>query len=196
MPFGRGFKSETERTIADIRKNLELGPDEQVDLPAVADYLGIEVRRADELVDVQLLRELESLHPGAFSACTFRPRPGHIVIVYNPLHAASRNNSDLAHELAHIVLRHELTKLERMGDLSYFVCNAQQEEEAAWFAGSLLLPRDLLLIDLRRGLSSAAIAKKRKLSEAMVTYRINVTGANRQLARARAMRPPGAGPRR
>jgi Zn-dependent peptidase ImmA (M78 family) len=181
MPLGRGFKAEAERSIDDIRRQLELNDDDQIDPLRLASHLQIEVRKADELVDLQSLRELESLHPGAFSACTFKPNPERTVIVYNPLHQITRRNSDLAHELAHIILRHELTRLERLGEVSYFVCDAQQEEEAAWLSGCLLLPRKLLLADLRRGSKIPDIARKRRVSEAMVTYRINVTGVTRQL---------------
>jgi hypothetical protein len=181
MPLGRGFKAEAERVIEDIRHDLGLAADQQIDPLRLAEHLGIEVRRADELVDVRALRELESLHPGAFSACTFKPKPGRTVIVYNPLSSVARRNSDLSHELAHIILRHELSRLERLGALSYFVCDASQEEEAAWLSGCLLLPRKLLLADLRRGLTASDIARRRRVSESMVTYRINITGATRQI---------------
>lgn len=194
MPLGRGFKAEAERVIEDIRSDLGFAEDQQIDPLRLAEHLDIEVRRADDLVDVRALRELESLHPGAFSACTFKPRPGRTVIVYNSLNSAARRNSDLSHELAHIILRHELTRLERLGELSYFVCDAAQEEEAAWFSGCLLLPRKLLLADLRRGLTAADIARRRHVSESMVTYRIKVTGVTRQLgafARRRASRTRG-----
>ena len=195
MPLGRGFKAEAERIIEDIRNDLGLAEDEQIDPLRLAEHLGIEVRSADELVDMRALRELESLHPGAFSACTFRPAPGRTVIVYSPLSSISRRNSDLSHELAHIILRHELTRLERLGELSYFVCDASQEEEAAWLSGCLLLPRKLLLSDLRRGLTAAQIARRRRVSESMVTYRINVTGVTRQLG-AFAHRQPSRTRRR
>jgi len=182
MPLGRGFKAEAERIIEDIRNDLGLAEDEQIDPLRLAEHLGIEVRSADELVDMRALRELESLHPGAFSACTFRPAPERTVIVYSPLNSVARRNSDLSHELAHIILRHELTRLERLGELSYFVCDASQEEEAAWLSSCLLLPRKLLLADLRRGLTAPQIARRRRVSESMVTYRINVTGVTRQVA--------------
>ncbi len=187
MPLGRGFKAEAERIVDDIRRDLDLDSDDQIDPLQLAEHLRIEVRKASDLVDLAELRELESLHPGAFSACTLKPRPDRTVVIYSPLNSVARRNSDLAHEISHIVLAHELTRLERLGELSYFVCDALQEEEAAWLSGCLLLPRELLLSDLRRGLSAAAIAKKRHVSEAMVTYRINVTGVNRQISRGRAV---------
>ena len=188
MALARGFKAEAERVVADLRRDLGLSERDQIEPFGLASRLGIEVKSAADLIDMQSLRELETLHPGAFSACTFRPREDRTVVVYNPLNSAARRNSDLAHELAHIVLNHAMTQLERIGSLSYFVCDARQEEEAAWLSGCLLLPRGALLADLGRGLSTAEIAKRRNVSEAMVTYRVNVTGARRQFERARAAR--------
>jgi hypothetical protein len=196
MALARGFKAEAERIIADVCRDLKVPADQQIDPIRLAEQLHVEIRSAGDLVDVRSLRELEALHPGAFSACTFRPRDDRTVVVYSPLNSVARRNSDLAHELAHIILGHKLTRLERIGDLSYFVCDAAQEEEAAWLSGCLLRPRHLLVSDLRRGLSAADIAKRRRVSEAMVTYRINVTGAMRQLHRAQAGRRPVRAARR
>lgn len=66
---------------------------------------------------------------------------------------------------------------------SFLSCDREQEEEANWLAGCLLLPRPLLIRCLLRRMDEAAIAASCKVSEEMVTYRINVTGVKRQLAR-------------
>ena len=141
---------------------------------------GIEVRAGDELVPRERFRELERIQPESFSACTLRPSPERVVVVYNPLSARSRRSSDLAHELAHILLDHELSRLERLGDVTFFSCDAIQEEEAGWLSGCLLLPRALLLAEVRRGTSAKEIAKKCGISEQMAQYRLNVTGVLRQ----------------
>ena len=83
-----------------------------------------------------------------------------MVVVYNPLSAKSRRRSDLAHELAHTLLDHELSRVERLGDVTFLSCDPTQEEEAAWLSGCLLLPRALLLAEVRRGSGAAEIAKK------------------------------------
>ena len=146
----------------------------------LASLLGIEIRAGDELVQRERFRELERIQPDSFSACTFRPSPERVVIVYNPLSAKSRRRSDLAHELAHILLDHELSRLERLGDVTFFSCDAIQEEEAGWLSGCLLLPRALLLAEIRRGVSAKEIARKCGVSEPMAQYRLNVTGVLRQ----------------
>ncbi|MCC6179450.1 MAG: ImmA/IrrE family metallo-endopeptidase [Chloroflexi bacterium] len=180
----RGFKAEAERLAEDLRSEMGLGSADPVPPTSIAEHLGVEVRVGDELLSRERFRELEKVQPGAFSACTFRPNPTRIVVVLNPLSSPARRNSDLAHELAHVLLDHELTRLERLGDVSFFVCDAVQEEEAAWLSGCLLIPRPLLLSLLQRRMSTSEIAKELCLSESMVTYRINVTGARRQLRSA------------
>ena len=108
MALRRGFKSEAERIARNVRVELEMNAAEPVSPEALAELLGIEVRAGDDLVPRERFLELEEAQPGAFSACTLRPSADRVVIVYNPLCAESRRTSDLAHELAHTLLSHEL----------------------------------------------------------------------------------------
>jgi len=106
-------------------------------------------------------------------------------VVYNPLHPPARLASDIVHELAHVLLNHRLSRVEQLNGISFLSCDVDQEEEANWLAGCLLLPRPLLMSCLLRRMDEAAIATSHGVSEQMVTYRINVTGVRRQLARIR-----------
>ena len=180
MALRRGFKSEAERIAKRVRTELGMSAVQSVAPKVLANLLGIEVRAGDQLIPRERFDELEKLQPGSFSACTLRPSPDRVVVVYNPLSSKSRRRSDLAHELAHILLDHELSRLERLGDVTFFSCDAIQEEEAAWLSGCLLLPRALLLAEVRRGASPGKIAKKYGVSERMAQYRLNVTGVVRQ----------------
>ena len=180
MALRRGFKSEAERIARGVRSDMGLNAAKSVAPEDLASLLGIEIRAGDELVQRERFRELERIQPDSFSACTFRPSPERVIIVYNPLSAKSRRRSDLAHELAHILLDHELSRLERLGDVTFFSCDAIQEEEAGWLSGCLLLPRALLLAEIRMGVSAKEIARKCGVSEPMAQYRLNVTGVLRQ----------------
>ena len=86
----------------------------------------------------------------------------------------------LAHELGHILLDHDLSRIEKLGDLTFLSCDAVQEAEAAWLSGCLLLPRALLLAETRRGATASEIATACGVSEDMARYRLNVTGVIRQ----------------
>ena len=180
MALRRGFKSEAERIARGVRSEMGFNAAKSVAPEDLASLLGIEVRAGDELVPRERFRELERIQPDSFSACTLRPSPERVVVVYNPLSARSRRRSDLAHELAHILLDHELSRLERLGDVTFFSCDAIQEEEAGWLSGCLLLPRTLLLTEIRRGVNAKEIAEKCGVSEQLAQYRLNVTGVLRQ----------------
>ena len=123
MALRRGFKSEAERISRDVRAQMHKNPADPLSPLEVAELLGIEIRSGDELIPLERFKELEDLQPGAFSACTLTPSRDRTVIVHNPLYAESRRNSDLAPELAHTLLGHELSRIERIGDLTFLSCD-------------------------------------------------------------------------
>ena len=180
MALRRGFKSEAERIARDVRTELGMKAAQSVEPEVLAKLLGIEVRAGDELIPRERFSELENIQPDSFSACTLRPSPDRLVVVYNPLSAESRRRSDVAHELAHALLDHDLSRVERLGDVTFLSCDPTQEEEASWLSGCLLLPRTLLLAEVRRGSGAKDIAKKCGVSERMAQYRLDVTGVVRQ----------------
>lgn len=180
MALRRGFKSEAEEIAKRVRAELGMSAAQSVAPEVLAELLGIEVRAGDELIPLERFVELKQLQDDAFSACTFRPSADRVVVVYNPLSAESRRRSDLAHELAHVLLDHELSRIETLGDVTFLSCDTTQEEEAVWLSGCLLLPRALLLAEVRRGSSEKEIARKCGVSEGMARYRLNVTGVVKQ----------------
>ena len=180
MALRRGFKSEAERIARDVRTELGMKAAQSVEPEVLAKLLGIEVRAGDELIPRERFSELENIQPDSLSACTLRPSPDRLVVVYNPLSAESRRRSDVAHELAHTLLDHELSRVERLGDVTFLSCDSTQEEEAGWLSGCLLLPRTLLLAEVRRGSGAKDIANKYGVSERMAQYRLDVTGVVRQ----------------
>ena len=180
MALRRGFKSEAERIAKQVRADLGLNCSQSVTPEMLANMLSIEIKSGDELIPRERFDELDQIQRGAFSACTLRPSNGRVVIVYNPLSPHSRRTSDLAHELSHILLDHNLSQIERLGDITFLTCDQTQEEEAAWLSGCLLLPRALLLAEVRRGSDAKTIANRYRVSEKMAQYRLNVTGVVRQ----------------
>ncbi|MFN8629185.1 MAG: ImmA/IrrE family metallo-endopeptidase [Chloroflexota bacterium] len=123
---------------------MGLRPTDPLDAQAVAAHLRIGFRRADQLIPLEALEALERLQPGCFSACTL-PGPVGPVVVINPLNSPGRQQSDAFHEISHIVLRHPMRHLERLGDLVFFTCDPDEEEQANALASTLLLPRPALV---------------------------------------------------
>ena len=180
----RGFKAQAERLAEKIRSEVGARNSGDLDAAALAAHAGAGVRRADELTSLSKLKELEALQPGAFSACTFQVM-GRSVIVYSPLASYGRTQSDLAHEVSHIILGHQVQTIQQLDGISFFTCDPDEEQEANWLAGCLLLPRKLLLQAVSRGLSARDIAKEYGVSSSMAEFRIRATGVSRQLRAAR-----------
>jgi Zn-dependent peptidase ImmA (M78 family) len=163
---------------------MALKPSQPMDTALLTQHVKGELRSAGELTSIEKLETLDELQPGAFSACTFTVSGRH-VIVYNPLASPGRRNSDIAHEVSHIILNHDVKTVHSIGSLNFFTCDAEQEQEANWLAGCLLLPRRLLFTLARRGMTAQDIAEQCEVSVQMAEYRLRTTGITRQL---RAMR--------
>jgi hypothetical protein len=182
----RGFKAEAERTAARLRSELNVAADARIDVDLLAKYLGVSVRRADELVSISDLNRLNALQDGCFSAATIHLPNGAIVTITNPVNVSTgRRDSDLAHELAHVILKHLPSQVDRLGDLTFFDCDPEQEEEANWLAGCLLLSRPLLLNAARNRLTAEQVAERNNVSVEMARFRLNASGVYLQMNRAR-----------
>jgi hypothetical protein len=169
---------------------MGLQPHDGLIIRDLAQHLKVEIFAADELVDRAKVEELNRLQPGAFSAVTFHLPGGRTAAVYNPCSDDARTNSDIAHELAHILLDHDVRELQQLGGHTFLTCDPEQEEEANWLAGCLLLPRPLLLREVFAGADATAIATKHQVSIPMARYRLNTSGVLLQARRARPRRTP------
>ena len=108
-------------------------------------------------------------------------------MIYNPMHSRGRQASNIVHELAHIMLKHEPARVvfsqdEQMATRTF---DPRQEDEANWLGWTLLLPRDALVAARRRRMAKAEIAQEYGVSENLVRYRLQVTGVDLQMKRVR-----------
>jgi Zn-dependent peptidase ImmA (M78 family) len=110
------------------------------------------------------------------------------LIVYNDAHSRARQATDLTHELAHLLLAHKpaLVFLNPVKDLLLRTFDQNQEEEASWLAGCILLPRQALITARAQRKAVSEIADEYHVSNDLVTYRLNVSGVTRQMSRRRA----------
>lgn len=176
----RGFKAQAERRSIELREELGLRDRDELPMELLANRLGAELRSAADLIDISRLERIDALQPGAFSACTFEIGDRR-VIVWNPLSTAARTQSDIAHELSHLDLKHKVQEVKTVGDLTFFGCDPDEEQEANWQAGCFLLPRPLLVAELRAGNTVAGIAERYNVSLQMAQYRVRATGVQRQV---------------
>jgi Zn-dependent peptidase ImmA (M78 family) len=100
------------------------------------------------------------------------------MIVVNDAHSRGRQASNIAHELAHSLLWHDPSPAFD-GDATR-EWNAEQEEEAQWLAGALLISEEAALSIVRRRLSLADAAQLYRTSVDMIRGRLNVTAARKR----------------
>jgi len=187
----RGFKAWAERTARMIRGELGLTPTEPL-LPAkLAAYLGVELLTPKQIPGLprNVIDQLLVHDPWGWSAVTIADS-GRPLVIYNPRKSGGRQASDIAHELAHLVLDHEPGTLVLSGDgqMAMRSFNQKQEDEANWLAWVLLLPRDALVLCVRRRLAPPAIADAYGVTEVLVNFRLSTTGVTRQFQRLHARR--------
>ena len=95
-------------------------------------------------------------------------------IVHNPSHAPTRRESNLMHELAHILLKHKMVGFDpKTGLPQRRDCD---EDEATYLGGCLQIPRRGLLWAVQRKMQLPEIAAHFSASEDMVRFRSNMTG--------------------
>ncbi len=188
MPFRRGFKSQCERRSVEFRRTLGLQQHAALSADRLAAEIDVTVWSVEDVegVSTEAVRVLVDEADPSWSALTMRVGPYHL-IVYKPVSSVGRRNSVVMHELAHIILGHELASACILEDGSLVPGNfdQDQEDEADWLAGTLLLPRPTLMSIRQRGLSDDAACREHLVSLDMLQWRFRMTGVDYQLARRR-----------
>lgn len=180
MTLPRGFRAEAEREALRLRKEMKLKTTDSIDPIKLANHIGVKVISADELVDRTRLEELERIQKFSFSAATFDIRDRHFIVT-NPLRSRSRRASDIAHEVAHILLKHELSEVREINDVPFRTCRPDEEEQATSFGGTILLPRPMLVAAARLGKTPEEIALDHDVTVDMARFRYNSTGVAKQV---------------
>ena len=178
----RGFKAKCERTSLSLRKDLGLNDYDAIDPIHLATKLGAKVWSLHDVpgLSTEALSHLSSAEGDEWSAITV-VCDGTEIIVPNPSHSPGRSASDVAHELAHLILGHESGDM-FMSDDGFMLrdFNDKQEAEADWLAGAILLPRKALEHIKYNHVSAEDVAEQYGVSEQLFEYRCRMTAVNRQ----------------
>ena|SRR5579885_3117563 len=184
MAFRRGFKSEGNDIVVEVRHELGLSLYDRLDPYRLAALLEIPVVGLSSLLeDAPAVDHLLRAEPEVFSAVTVFA--GHArTIVHNDAHARVRQVSNLSHELSHALLLHPPTPaLDNNGCRHW---NQDIEDEANWLSGALLVPEAAaILIAKGHWPDRADAARHFGVSQQMIRYRLNTTGALVRVQRAR-----------
>jgi Zn-dependent peptidase ImmA (M78 family) len=185
----RGFKTKAENLALELRKQLELSPDDRLDPSALAEFFGIPVIDLPELAadgaSAEAVRYLLQDAPEAFSAMTICYEEQRIIVV-NPAQSDGRLANSLVHELAHVALNHEPQRAIAFGGCRKW--SQDMEDEADWLSGALLVPRIAAVRIARQGAPVIHAADHFGVSVRLMEWRLNHTGARRQVERARQKR--------
>ena len=187
----RGFKAWCERTANDYRRALGVAPSAPLDPRSLANYLGVRVARPEDIPTLSeaARRQLVEVDPDSWSAVTVAVGAARLVVL-NSGHSDARQRSSLAHELAHLILNHatDQTQLSHEGLLFRGTFDREQEEEANWLGGCLLVPREGLFRATLATADESALAAGFGVSPHMIRWRLQATGVLRQLRWRRPMR--------
>lgn len=181
----RGFKTYAENLAIQVREEMGIPAHGRLCAFQLAEFLGVPTLGFSKLSEGAKSagvteKQLKALEMEVHALC-FPLGAGH-AILYNDKNHPTRQQSDVAHETSHILLRHPLADIVS-GAVSQR--SKEIEEEAAHLGGALLLPRPAAIRVLRQGMSIDAVAAEYGISNEIVTYRCNVSGARQIYVRAR-----------
>lgn len=183
----RGFKALAERSAVIARSSLGIPDNAPLDAWAFAKHLKVlVVDLADLGLALDAVNQLTVFDGDSWSAMTLQDRGTHLIVI-NPSHARTRQQSDLMHELSHIQLSHTAARVEisQSGLMLLSDFAEEQEQEADWYAAALLAPRQALVEMRSHRASVAEIATHFRISEALCEWRLRMTGVDVQMRRAR-----------
>jgi Zn-dependent peptidase ImmA (M78 family) len=186
MSFRRGFKTEANEIVAEVRTELGLTLYNRLDPPALAEWLEVPiVGLTDFLSQAPEVQHLLYVEPEVFSAVTVFAGSQR-TIVHNDAHAVTRQRSNVCHELAHALLLHPPTPA--LDDTGCRHWNQNIEDEASWLSAALLVPEAAAMAIAKGRWTNADAARYFGVSPAMIRFRLNSTGAMTRVRRARAAR--------
>jgi Zn-dependent peptidase ImmA (M78 family) len=172
----RGFKSKAEKLSISLRDQLSLKAWEPICAFKLAENLKIPFYKATEFVSTE--NEIETLKRNEWSALTMETKMGNQIIIFNPFHSNQRQQSNIMHELAHILCEHKRNteKYDFAIPFGMHEFDEIQEEEAICLGATLQLPKACLFWSIKRNLTNEEIALRFNSSTEMVRYRMNITG--------------------
>jgi len=130
----RGFKAEAERLSERYRTELGVSKFSPLDAFKLANHLGIDVYTVDEAFEgnEHLPAYLKMCDPDQFSAMWMSNENDEKIIIHNSKHSVYRQQSNIMHELAHVIRKHEIpdeqARLCSLFNLHYY--NPLHEQEA------------------------------------------------------------------
>jgi Zn-dependent peptidase ImmA (M78 family) len=177
----RGFKTEAKSLALELRAEIGLDAYAPFDPYAFASEYGIRVVQLSGLDGAardHFLRADGSALSGALI-----PNGSGVVILENDAQPLTRRRTTMCHELAHVVLEHQFGV--SLSDERKCGLGGDQEAEADWLSGEMLIPNDGAFRLARANATDEEAADAYDVSLAVARWRMNHSGARKVMLRAR-----------
>jgi Zn-dependent peptidase ImmA (M78 family) len=184
--FQRGFKARAEKWGISVRKDLNLAEHDPLDAILLAEHFGISIFSIDQIFDdYQTHPAYKTLKSkDGFNAVLMSNYEGEKIIIHNTNQSAKRQQSNLMHELAHVILKHDVNsesaRIAKQYGLKYV--DTAHENEAKYLGGCLQICRPALLWAVK-SMTEAQMSEYYSASAEMVKYRLRVSGVFKQMGK-------------
>lgn len=165
------FRQRCEAISTQQRSLLGLRAFDALPARTLAGHLSARIFTPNDLPSLEKSQLLKLVRSGQWSASVIQQNP--LWIAHNPEHSAARQESNLMHELAHVLLRHTSINLDTSDGSA--IREDRKEDEATFLGGCLQIPKRGLLWAKQSNLTKAQIAAHFLASEEMVSFRCAVT---------------------
>lgn len=175
----RGFVKEAEELALEYRLELGLKACDALCVHKLANHLCIPIFCLNDHPAISDEVKAHWSGPNSkFSGITISDG-SYKEVIHNDNHHRRRQLSTIAHELAHVILDHDLSApIKHDGERDY---NAEIEEEAKRLSTTLLLPREATFYIAKNKLTIEQVDEIYGVSESLLKYRMRITDANRRL---------------
>lgn len=167
------FKQWAENQSVEIRNQLGLKPWDYLSPSLLAEFLKVKVLTSEQVILIDPY--LSTFDFAGWSGTTIKFGES-FIIIHNHSHSPQRQDSNVMHELAHLICKHELEPLTTIDGLLLRDYSKKKESEAEWLGGCLQLPKVALFSSIKRGADAKELLSKYNVSVEMLRYRINMTG--------------------
>jgi IrrE N-terminal-like domain len=178
----RGFKTEARHLALELRTEIGLDAHTPFDPYTFAVEYGIPVIQLSDL-DGPARDHFLKADGSALSGALIPVGTG-VAILENDAQPQTRRRTTMCHELAHVVLEHQfgvsLSADERKCGLG-----GEQEDEADWLSGEMLIPYDGAFRLARANATDQYAADLFDVSFAVARWRMNHSGARKVVERTR-----------
>jgi len=182
LPFSKRARIWEPAALA-LRRHLRLSTHQILDpyqLAESVDLRLVDLKSICDLLPGAVARQILVHGKDAWSGGVYAQTlpDGTRICILNSGHNARRMKTTLMEEIAHIHLQHSPTGLVRSVDgLCMRSYDKAQEEEAFGVGAAALIPWNALFPAINKGATIEELAERYELSDELVRYRIQITGA-------------------